>query len=140
MSFNKGYEVAVPVWREFLGLLDTLRVKRGMTIVLLAHCHVKPFNNPEGENYDRFQALLHPKTWGCTHAWADIVLFGNYFVPTEKRGGKHKAIGAQDRLIYTQRHAAYDAKNRHGLSSEIEIPNTGSKDAYEALRKAFTHA
>lgn len=139
MSFSKGYEVAIPYWRDFLEMLDTLRVQRGMTVVLLAHCQVKPFNNPSGENYDRYQALMHAKTWNCTHAWADIVLFGNYYVPTEKKGGKHKATGSQERLIYTQRHAAYDAKNRHGLPPEIEIPDTGSKEAYETLRKAFIH-
>ncbi len=49
--------------------------------------------------------------------WADIVLFCNYktvVVQTDKDGKKHKAQGNR-RVMYTQHHPCWDAKNRYGL-------------------------
>ncbi len=139
MSFMQGYTASLPQWMDWLSQLDALR-ERGMTIVILCHTQIKPFSNPEGENYDRFQALMHHKTWGVTERWSDIVLFGTYYTHVEKQGGKAKATGGRQRIIYTQRTAAYDAKNRHGLPEQIEIPGDGPESAYKALREAFAHA
>lgn len=49
-----------------------------MTIFALCHTKVKPFKNPLGPHYDRFQPDMHEKTWGLSHKWADAVLFGNF--------------------------------------------------------------
>lgn len=138
-SYMRGYEVSLPVWQDWLDRLDALRVQRGMTIVLLSHVQIKPFANPEGENYDRYIPVLHAKTWAITERWLDIVLFGNWYTIVESKGGKGKGKGGQTRFIYTQRHAAYDAKNRHGLPEEIAIPNDGPESGYKALKEAFIH-
>ena len=70
---------------------------------------------------------MHHKTWGLTHKWADMVLFANFFVDTVKDGSRVKGIGGQERYLYTERHAAYDAKNRHGLPSEISMGRSGKE-------------
>lgn len=143
-SYNKGYEVALPEWSRLLIALDRLRTERRMTIFLLCHTKVKPFKNPEGPDYDRYQPDVHEKTWGLTHKWADCVLFGNFEVavatdrPEAKKG---KASGGY-RILYTERHAAYDAKNRFGLPSDIEMGDsavqawTNFSGAVKAARKA----
>lgn len=126
-SYAKGYEVALPLWREFLNRLDRLRSDRGMLIVALAHSLVRPFKNPEGEDYDRYIADMHHKTWSVTHKWADMVLFANYHVDVEREGGRHKGKGGQLRFMNTEHHAAYDAKNRHGLPPAISMGDSGAE-------------
>jgi hypothetical protein len=125
-SYGKGPEVSLPVWLELLSLLDRLRAERKMAIIGVAHTKVKTFKNPEGPDYDRYTVDLHEKTWGLTHKWADMVLFANYFTATSKDKGdaRAKGVGGQDRVIYTERHAAWDAKNRSGLPAEIEMGNS----------------
>jgi hypothetical protein len=126
-SYQKGYEVALADWRQFLNGLDQLRTKKGMRTLLLGHSQVKPFRNPEGEDYDRYAPDCHHKTWSLTHKWADIVLFANYFVVVDKKAGRAKAHGGQERVMYTQYHAAYEAKNRYSLPEEIPMGNSGSE-------------
>jgi AAA domain len=123
-SYNKGYEVSLPEWGAFLQRLDRLRLERKMTIFLLCHTKVKPFKNPEGPDYDRYQPDVHEKTWGLSHKWSDCVLFGNFeiTVQVDKADAKKgKGTGGAFRLMFTERHAAYDAKNRLGLPGEIEM-------------------
>lgn len=126
-SYAKGYEVSLPPWREFLNRLDRLRSDKGMLIIALAHSLVRPFKNPEGEDYDRYIADMHHKTWSVTHKWADMVLFANYHVEVEKEGGRHKGKGGQLRFFNTEHHAAYDAKNRHGLPPAIPMGDSGTE-------------
>lgn len=134
-SYQKGYEVSLSDWRDFLNALDRVR-HNGTAVLLLAHSVVKPFKNPEGEDYDRFVPDIHHKTWSVTHRWADMVLFCNYYVETTKEGGRTKGKGGQERLIYTEYHAAYEAKNRHGLPTEISMGTNGD-EAWGNLRAAL---
>jgi hypothetical protein len=137
-SYNKGYEVALPEWTLFLNALDRLRIERKMTVIALTHTKVKPFRNPEGADYDRYQPDVHEKTWGLSHKWADCVLFGNFdvTVQTDKADSKRgKGAGGKFRMMYTERSAAYDAKNRLGLASEIEMGNSAA-EAWAAFMTA----
>jgi len=123
-SYNAGYNVSLSEWKVFLSKLDRLREAKRMGIVALCHTKVKPFRNPEGADYDRYQPTLHEKTWDLTFGWADIVLFANYYTIVEsvdREGKKGKGAGGQQRMMYTERTAAFDAKNRHGLPGEIEM-------------------
>lgn len=126
-SYGKGPEVALAAWRELLSLLDRLRVERRMSVLGLAHTKVKTFKNPEGPDFDRYTVDMHEKTWGLTHKWADVVLFATFFVTTKKEKGsaREKGAGGKERLIYTERSAAWDAKNRLGLPEEIQMGSTG---------------
>ena len=56
------------------------------------------------------------------------MLFGNFFTVIDdekkaKRQGKGKAIGGTDRVLYTERRDAFDAKNRFGMPTEIWLPD-----------------
>lgn len=126
-SYQKGYDVALADWRQFLNALDDLRVHRGMRVVLLGHSQVRPFKNPYGEDYDRYMPDVHHKTWNLTHKWADMVLFANYYVLVDKKNGRAKGRGGQERILYTEHHAAYEAKNRFGLPPEISMRTTGAE-------------
>jgi AAA domain-containing protein len=144
-GYQRGYEVSLAEWRLFLNELDELRAKRTMTIFLLAHTKVKTFKNPEGPDFDRYAPDMHEKTWGLTHKWLDAVFFGNFDVVVQTaRGGddatkKGKGSGGSIRVLYTQRTAAFDAKNRLGLSEEIEM-GSGSAESWAKLREAIKTA
>jgi hypothetical protein len=131
MGYMRGYEVSLADWRGLLTALDRLREKKRMGIIALVHTKVKTFKNPEGPDYDRYAPDMHDKTWSLSHKWSDCVLFGNFEVAftgvqENKKSGvsKGKAIGGNVRMMYTERHASYDAKNRLGLPIEIEMGNS----------------
>lgn len=133
-SYQRGYDIALADWRQLLALLDELRTERGMAIIGLCHTKVSPFRNPEGEDYDRYTPDMHAKTWGLSHKWADIVLFGNFETVVDEKN--RKAKGGQVRTMYAVRHAAYDAKNRHGLPEVIEMGDSG-KEAWSNFKAAM---
>jgi hypothetical protein len=138
-SYQRGYDVSLGDWRQYLHALDRLRDERGMNIILLAHSKIAPFKNPSGHDYDRYCVDMHHKTWALTHKWADLVLFLNYDVTTTKEGGKTKGRGGQRRVMHTEHDAAFEAKNRHGLPSEIDMGNSGA-DAWGNLVGALKAA
>lgn len=137
-SYHKGYDVSLADWRELLQRLDTLRERRNVRIVMLAHTRVTQFRNPEGEDYDRFEPDTHRKTWALTHKWADLVLFGNYITAIDKKPGqqKGKGRGGTQRMLYTERSAAWDAKHRHGLEPQILLGDSPT-EAYQSFLEAM---
>ena len=123
-SYQKGFDVSVNEWLLLLQRLDQLRASQNMTIIILSHTQVRPFKNPVGEDFDRYIADCHPKTWAPTAKWADAVLFGNFVTVVDKgKSGKERAkgIGGTSRVIYTQRRDAWDAKNRYGMPESIDL-------------------
>jgi len=133
-SYQKGYDSSLADWRLMINALDRLRDERGMMVLLLSHVKVSTFKNPEGSDFDRYSPDVHHKTWSLTHKWAEVVLFANYvtYVDAKDLKAKGKATGGQDRVMYTEHHAAWDAKNRLGLSPEISMGTSGA-DAWAAF-------
>lgn len=119
-GFGKGYTAAVEIWQQLLGKLDAIRGK-GMHVVLLAHAHVKAFNNPAGENYDRYRLRLNDKYGDILKAWPSAVLFANYKTYTHEKDGKVRALGDGSRVVFTEHRPAFDAKNRYGLPFEMPL-------------------
>lgn len=143
-SFQRGYDVSLNDWIQLLVRLDKLQATRGATVVLLSHCKVKTFKNPLGPDYDRWVSDVHEKTWGVTAKWADAVLFGNFLsvIETNKSGKaeslrKGKGIGGTQRVMYTERRDAFDAKNRYGMAPIIDIPDDPSQ-SWSTLWAAIT--
>lgn len=123
-GYGKGYTAALDEWRFFLQRVDKLRADREMNIILLAHSWIKPFKNPEGEDFDRYELKLNPKASGVLKEWVDAVLFANYEQFARKgESQKRKILGLATgaRWIYTERRAAYDAKNRYGLPPRLPL-------------------
>lgn len=130
MGYMRGFEVALADWRLFLNAIDRLRDERAMSVFLLGHAKIAPHHNPLGPDYDRYMVDLHHKTWSLTHKWADMVLFANFevaFAKNEESKQKGKARGGQTRILYSEHTAAFDAKNRHNLPSEIEMGSSASE-------------
>jgi hypothetical protein len=142
ISYMQGYDASLTPWREMLSRLDTLRSEKKMAIIMICHTKVTTFKNPEGADYDRYQPDLHHKTWSLTHRWADIVLFANFYTmiaeettPT-KGPSRGKGRGGTERIMFAERTAAFDAKNRHGLPTEMSMGESG-KEAWNNFIQAM---
>jgi hypothetical protein len=120
-GYGKGYAEALNGWRDLLSIFDALRERRGMNVIVLAHSWIKPFKNPDGEDFDRYELKLHAKASGLIREWADCVLFGNYETFTLEKNGRVKGVSTGARIIHTVRTHAWDAKNRHGLPETLPL-------------------
>lgn len=137
-SFQKGFDVSVGEWLKLLQRLDVLN-KKGVTIMLLGHAKIKTFKNPTGADFDRYVCDVHDKTWAVTARWADAVYFGNFVTvvdSTDKQKKKGKGIGGTERVVYTQRRDAWDAKPGYAVPEAIDIPNDHTK-VYETIFNAI---
>jgi len=122
-GYGKGYVLALKKWQEMIGALKVLRAQKKMNIVLIAHSHVKVFNDPsQPASYDRYQLKLNDKAAALFREAVDAVLFANYETFVKKEGNaKAKAFGDGARVIFTERRPAFDAKNRMGLPFQIPL-------------------
>lgn len=127
-GYGKGYLATMEEMRALLSDLDQLQTKRGMHIVILIHSHVKPFNNPAGDNFDRWQPKLHDRCARLIVEWCENVFFGYFEITTAKQDAsnkREKAKGASTgrRILGTRHNAMYDAKNRFNLPDTVELGN-----------------
>ncbi len=132
-AFNKGYESALNELVICQSLLDRIRIKHNITILMLCHSQIRSFEPPFGTPYKVYAPQVHEKTWGVFKGWADIVMFGNFF---EDETTRKKNSAKQTRVLYTQQTMAWDAKHRHGLSPEIYLPE-GPAAAVQEFRNAL---
>jgi hypothetical protein len=130
MGYQRGYKVvASGQWRMLLAALDKLRTVRGVRPICLAHTGVGNIKNPEGPDYDRWLPDMYKDAWQLTSAWADIVLFAQPVVEVVKEKGSrnNKGRSSGHRVLVTEWQASADAKNRHNLSPEIDMGQTGAE-------------
>ena len=132
-SYGKGYVEAMGLWRQLTAALERLREARKMDMVILAHSWIKPYKNPAGEDYDRFEMKLHKTAAGHWREWADAVLFAAHDVATYETDNKRtKGIASGARVIHTQHDAAWDAKNRYDLPPHLPLDWTAFIEAATA--------
>jgi hypothetical protein len=131
-GFGKGYTVVAEHMGRFVEGLDNLH-RAGLHVLLVAHAKVQRTSPPDQtDGYDRYELRLSKQVSPIVKEWADALLFANYRMRLiEGSDGKRKAIGGKDRVVYAERAAAYDAKNRYGLGEELPM-------TIEALAPLFT--
>ena len=118
-GFGREYNALVNVWRQVLQLLDDIREKRNMAIVLIAHETVKKCKEPNTESFDSFTLALETKSTELLKAWADAILFAKVEVYTEQDKSKRVRATAGDRMLFTMNAPTHLAGNRYGLPAEI---------------------
>lgn len=133
-AYGRGYKVWVQEWRKLLSSLDRLRAKKGMEIILLVHSKVGNFKNPAGNDYGRYQlAIGGDEAPELVKQWADIVLFATHEeFTTDPKKGRVKGVSSGQRIVNTERTAAWDAKHRHGLPPQLPLDYA----AFDEARKA----
>ncbi|MGY3724990.1 AAA domain-containing protein [Granulicatella balaenopterae] len=130
-GYGYGYVYLAETITELLNKLQQL-IDKGINVVLTAHATIKAFTKPdEMGQYDRFELKLGKKSSPLVKEWADMVLFCNYqtTIITDSKTKKDKAFGGE-RVIHTEHHPAWDAKNRHGLPATLPL-------SYDAIAHIF---
>jgi hypothetical protein len=121
-GYGKGYVAALDEWRRFLAALEYLQRVQGMHVVLVGHSLIKAFRNPEGDDFDRYTLKLHDKAAALCREWSDGVYFAQFETFSVKDKTKRvKGVSTGARLLFTQRTAAFDAKDRYGLPDRIPL-------------------
>ena len=121
-GYGKGYVAAAEEWRMLLYTLETLRAKRNMAIILIAHDKIKRFESPLHDGYDQYVLKLHDRAAALVTEWADIIGWANYqIVTTESDAGygnkETKARTTGKRILHVEPHPAHMGGNRFGLKN-----------------------
>jgi len=129
-GYARGYTHALTQWRKVLNDLNTLRNRRGMAVILLAHAKVEKFEDPEHTAYDRYSPRLHKHATALITEWADAVLFATrkIITKTEDTGfNRERTIASGlgrdggERVLRTVGSPACVAKNRFNLPAELPL-------------------
>ena len=122
-GYGKGYMYALTYWREIVKLLNEIRSKRQMAIILVAHAKVERFEDPEHPAYDRYQPRLHKAANSLICEWADAVLFATRRMRIDSTTGRAAPVGAGggERVLRTNGSPAFNAKNRYSLPVEMAL-------------------
>lgn len=131
-GYGKGYVAATDTWRSLLRDLEDLRTKRGMEVILLAHALIKPFQNPSGADYSRYECALNKSAAALIKQAVDTVLFATFeeWQVTADKGQvvngmtsakRVKGVSTGERVVHTERCAAWDAKNRYHLPPTLPL-------------------
>lgn len=120
-GYGKGYTYVQEEFGRMLNLLEEV-VRSGVNVVMTAHASLRKFEQPEEMGaYDKWEMKLTRQTSPLLKEWADMILFANYkiyAVSSSEDTKKKKAQGGR-RVMYTQHHPCWDAKNRYGLADEL---------------------
>lgn len=133
-GFGKGYTMVAESMGRFLAVCDTL-VTAGINVVLVGHTTVKRTSPPDmDEGYDRYELKLTKQSGPLVKEWADAILFANYRTKlVAGEDGRTRARGGKERVLHTERTAAWDAKNRYGLAAELPMTIEALAPLFEAV-------
>jgi hypothetical protein len=136
-GFGKGYAMAGEAMGRFLAVCDTL-IDRGLNVVLVGHSKVARTNPPDlDEGYDRYELKLTKQSGPLVKEWADCILFANYKTRlVEGDDGRTRARGGKERVLHTERTAAWDAKNRFGLPAELPMTAEALAPLFAGVEKS----
>ena len=122
-GYGKGYTHALTYWRQIISLLNDIRDRRAMAIILISHAKIERFEDPENASYDRYTPRLHKAANSLICEWVDAVLFATRRMRVDSTTGKAAPVGADggERILRTNGSPACVAKNRYGLPSELPL-------------------
>ena len=108
-----------------------------MGIILVGHATVKSMRDPRLAPFDRWTVDLHPKTWAITSRWCDYVFFETFLFDTTEDGNRTRGHGGDERVIYSNLDASYEAKNRFGIKEPISAGDS-AKEAWSNIVRAIS--
>jgi len=125
-GYGKGYREAYNEMVEFRHKLTALRELKKMNIILLAHSKVTTFQDPTTESgYSRYELKLQESASVSMRSmwreYVDAVLFCNFETFSKGKGKDARGVTTRERKMWTERDAAFDAKNRFKLPYEMAL-------------------
>lgn len=133
-AFGRGVGFSMNYWRQLLARFDSLRVRRGMEIILVAHAQLKAEESPTiGAEIKRYGLKLpgtaNAQVYSLVREWPDSLLFATFEETAKKEGDKIKGNLTGRRVVKTVRGMMWAAKTRWALPPELPL-------SYEAYAKA----
>ena len=120
MGYGQGYGERRTIFGRLLTLINVLKSK--MNVIFLAHSKVERIDPPQNSSlpYDHISLKCSKQVAPLLKEWCDALLFMTFDDKVEVDKQKRaKAIGGNERIMYTQHTAFCDAKNRFGLDPLI---------------------
>jgi hypothetical protein len=122
-KYGNWVGVAQRHWLDMLSLLEGLREKKSMNVLMIAHYHIKVFNDPLTTlPYDRYQMKVNEKCAAIIREAVDFVFFANFksvSFSSDTKAKKGKGLSDGARVVFTERRASHDAKNRFDMPHEV---------------------
>lgn len=123
MDYGRGSLLVVAEFEKLIDKLNAVLAK-GINVLLLAHASIRKQELPEEMGaFDHWELKLQSKqVKALVKEWAGMLLFGNYktYVVEDDKTKSKKTQGGK-RVIYTQHHSCWDAKNRYGLPEVMDF-------------------
>lgn len=140
IPYGRGYVKAEMHWKDILDKVNELNFKKKMLVCLLAHNQIKTFQDPERDNYDRYQLDLQNKAAALVCEFADIIGFATFKTSTNAKDGGFgqtvvKAKSTSERVLNLEERAAYTAKNRYGLPAAIAFEWSAIAELLKGAKK-----
>lgn len=139
IGWQKGYDMAVNHWADFINICREIRDKHSIHIVLLAHSTGRSHTDLEqGESFSRHAMCLHRKAADYIFGQVEMVLFAKKDIAIRVEDEKVIAKDVEKRILCTTLSAHYDAKNRVGLPATMPMPyKNGFQTLWDAYEKAY---
>jgi hypothetical protein len=119
-GYGRGYIAAADEWRVLLQGFETLRDKRGMCVILIAHDKIKHFESPMHDGYDQYTLKLNDRATALVQEWADVIGWASHKVQTVESDGPRAEVKAKStgqRILHVEAHPAHPGGNRFGLKN-----------------------
>lgn len=137
MDYGKGMAQVTHEWAKFTAGLESVHTA-GWSVLALMHVTIREFKSPLGHAYDRYIPALKDSLWQVINRWADDVLFGIFSEVADTMPGEQRKIGkgGTNRELHLARQAAFDAKNKDGVTRVCVMPRDYTQ-MYAAMQAAL---
>lgn len=134
IPYGNGSQILAAYFSLIMDVADALKNK-GINTLFIAHETTEKFQNPMGDDYDRYNIQCNKRAREILVDRCDAVLFAMldaHVVEKDADGfnkGKKRAVTGTGRLIRTLGRADFEAKNRFNLPETISM----NPSMYEAF-------
>ena len=125
-KWGEGYTRAADLFRELMRTLESLRLEHDLTIILIAHSHIRKFEDPVDGAFDRYEMKLHAKASAIIAETCDCIFFAKHKINIRREDKgfgqqRTKGISTGERVLMTVETPHAVAKNRYNLPDEIPL-------------------
>lgn len=124
LAYGGGTAFLQQYMKDVFDLLDEIRHKKKMHIVLIAHTKKKNETDVQGASFDKSVLKLTEKSEGLCIEWADFILFAKNkpYTVTEDEGFTNRTRAVDGgRIIYTAKNPAFSGGGRLLLPEELPL-------------------
>ena len=142
-SFAEGPRACEKLVRDVIDKLQAIR-SNGVTVVMTGHTKDSRVQNPTLPEYHKMVPEATKSTWFPLAKWFQNIFYMALNVSVAKDNENDVterawAFSCGERVLYTSKDAAYEAKNRYRLPPSISMGNSG-EEGFLNLRTAITEA